>query len=104
MRDDVKQKRQKKKNQPWYSQEVVVATEELAVTREALVRQLAFALAARHTLRVPGLVRHVEQVTVQDRLIASRAPDQLHVPVDVRERRRLLRDPLMRSRTARLQR
>lgn len=59
-------------------QEVVIAAEELSVPRKALVRQLGPTLAARHTLGVPRLLRHVEEVAIQDRLITASAPDHLH--------------------------
>lgn len=55
--------------------EEVISTEELALATEALVRQVAPAVVAAHTLSVPCALQDVEQELVQDGLRTARALD-----------------------------
>ena len=55
------------------SPEEVRLAVESPVSRKTLLGQIAFALAARHALDVPGPVQNFEQEPVQDGLVAPRA-------------------------------
>lgn len=67
------------------SREEVPSAKEFAVPGKALVLQLVPTLAAGDTLWMPGLIRDVEEVAIEDRLITTHASDHLHHPIIKRE-------------------